>query len=70
MAMKMTIRIDVRCPAHRRANGNPEETRASCNPCFALRRIRLSIISLQSSLRSGEESGLESGKKRVRHVHS
>ena len=70
MAFKMSIRIDVRCPQHRRANGSPEDTRASCNPCLALRRIRIAILTLQDHLREGEEYGLESGKQRVRYVPS
>lgn len=70
MAIKMTIRIDVRCPAHRRANGNPEDTRASCDTCFALRRLRLSIIMLQDHLRDGEKRGLEFHQRKTAHVYS
>ena len=56
MALRKTIRIDLRCPQHRRETGlNP---RVSCIRCRSLRRILESSLELEGQIRYGSQVGL------------
>ncbi len=70
MAFRRNIQIDAYCPAHRRATGTPADTLASCDSCFALRRLWLAFDLLQKNLREADRHGLIFRKKEVSHVHN
>ena len=56
MALRKTIRIDLRCPQHRRETGlNP---RVACIRCRSLRRIWEAILELEGQIRYGCQVGL------------
>lgn len=70
MAIKRTLRVNVRCPRHRQENGlNP---RVACRPCMSLAAIRQKLSQLEAAIETGLRAGLTvpNNKGAATHEHA